>query len=44
MSDVFPDRKPIDRTTINSWEDRRLLDAVATTDIELFADGGIAQF
>ena len=43
-SDVCPDRKPIDRTTINSGEDRRLLDAVATTGIELFADGGISQF
>lgn len=26
---VFPDRKPIDRTTINAWEDPRVVDAVA---------------
>ena len=43
-SDVFPDQKPIDRTTITSWEDPRVVDAVAITVIELFADGGIAQF
>ena len=28
---VFPDQKPINRTTINSWEDRRVVDAVAKT-------------
>jgi nicotinamidase-related amidase len=25
---VFPDQKPIDRTTMNSWEDKNFLDAV----------------
>src|SRR5580693_4902115 len=25
---VFPDQKPIDRTSINSWEDRRIVEAV----------------
>ena len=28
---VFPDQKPIDRTFINSWEDRRVVDAVKNT-------------
>ena len=28
---VFPDQKPIDRTFINSWEDRRVVDAVKKT-------------
>jgi nicotinamidase-related amidase len=28
---VFPDQKPIDRTFINSWEDRRVVDAVRKT-------------
>src|SRR5258706_55109 len=28
---VFPDQKPIDRTFINSWEDRRVLKAVKKT-------------
>jgi len=28
---VFPDQKPIDRTFINSWEDRRVVDAVKST-------------
>jgi nicotinamidase-related amidase len=28
---VFPDQKPIDRTAINSWEDRRVVDAVTKT-------------
>ena len=27
---VFPDQKPIDRTTINTWEDPRVVDAVAS--------------
>src|SRR3984893_19337179 len=27
---VFPDHKPIDRTSINSWEDRRIADPVKT--------------
>src|SRR6476660_4749089 len=28
---VFPDQKPIDRTVINSWEDRRVVEAVKNT-------------
>src|ERR1700686_3908422 len=28
---VFPDQKPIDRSFINSWEDRRVADAVKKT-------------
>src|ERR1700722_174330 len=28
---VFPDQKPIDRTFINSWEDRRVVEAVQKT-------------
>src|ERR1700704_6635527 len=28
---VFPDQKPIDRTSINSWEDRRVVEAVKKT-------------
>jgi nicotinamidase-related amidase len=28
---VLPDQKPIDRTFINSWEDRRVVEAVKKT-------------
>ena len=28
---VFPEQKPIDRTFINSWEDRRIVEAVKST-------------
>src|ERR1700680_3443089 len=28
---VFPDQKPIDRSFINSWEDRRVVEAVKST-------------
>jgi nicotinamidase-related amidase len=28
---VFPDQKPIDRTFINAWEDRRVVEAVKKT-------------
>jgi nicotinamidase-related amidase len=31
LQDVFPDQKPIDRTAINTWEDRRVVDAVKKT-------------
>ncbi|RCV50918.1 hydrolase [Marinitenerispora sediminis] len=31
LQDVFPDQRPLDRTTINTWEDRRVVDAVAAT-------------
>lgn len=28
IQDVFPDQKPINRTTLNTWEDQRVVDAV----------------
>jgi nicotinamidase-related amidase len=31
LQDVFPDQKPIDRTFINTWEDKRVVDAVRST-------------
>ena len=31
IQEVFPDQKPIDRTFINSWEDRRVVEAVKRT-------------
>jgi nicotinamidase-related amidase len=31
LQDVFPDQKPIDRTFINTWEDKRVTDWVAKT-------------
>jgi nicotinamidase-related amidase len=31
LQDVFPDQKPINRTYINTWEDRRVVDVVAKT-------------
>jgi nicotinamidase-related amidase len=31
IQDVFPKQKPIDRTTLNSWEDRRVVEAVKAT-------------
>ena len=31
LQDVFPDQKPIDRTFINTWEDKRVVDAVKAT-------------
>jgi nicotinamidase-related amidase len=31
VQEVFPDQTPIDRTTINSWEDQRVVDAVNAT-------------
>ena len=31
LVDVFPDQKPIDRTTINAWEDPKVVEAVAAT-------------
>ncbi|MDQ0585753.1 hydrolase [Streptomyces rishiriensis] len=31
LQDVFPDQKPINRTTINTWEDPRVVDAVKAT-------------
>ncbi len=31
LQDVFPDKKPINRTFINTWEDRRVVEAVKAT-------------
>jgi nicotinamidase-related amidase len=31
LQNVFPDQKPIDRTTLNSWEDPRIVEAVKKT-------------
>jgi nicotinamidase-related amidase len=31
LQDVYPDQKPINRTFINTWEDRRVVDAVRAT-------------
>jgi nicotinamidase-related amidase len=31
LQEVYPDQKPIDRTTLNSWEDKRVVDAVKKT-------------
>ena len=31
MQDVFPDQKLIDRTFINTWQDKRVVDAVRAT-------------
>src|SRR4029077_12329162 len=28
VQEVFPDQKPINRTTLNAWEDKRVVDAV----------------
>lgn len=31
LQEVFPDQKPLDRTTINTWEDPRVVEWVETT-------------
>ncbi|MGW5383267.1 isochorismatase family protein [Nocardia sp. NPDC003963] len=31
IQDVFPEQKPINRTFINTWQDRRVVDVVAET-------------
>jgi nicotinamidase-related amidase len=31
LQNVFPDQKPIDRTFINTWEDKKVVDAVKAT-------------
>lgn len=31
ITDVFPDQKVIDRTTLNTWEDQRVVDVVKAT-------------
>jgi nicotinamidase-related amidase len=31
IQDVFPNQKPIDRTTMNTWEDQRVVDVVQKT-------------
>src|SRR5258705_6963741 len=45
LQDVFPDQKPIDRTFINTWEDRRVVKAFNHLRAELLStdprsDGG----
>ncbi len=30
--DIFPDQKPIDRTTMNFWEDEKVIEAIEETD------------
>lgn len=31
IQEVLPDQEPIERTTVNSWEDQRVVDAIRTT-------------
>src|SRR5260370_6799060 len=31
LTDVFPDQKPVDRTYINTWQDKRIVDLVKAT-------------
>jgi nicotinamidase-related amidase len=31
LQDVFPDQKPVDRTYINAWQDKRIVDLVKAT-------------
>ena len=31
LQDVFPDQKPVDRTYINAWQDKRIVDLVMGT-------------
>jgi nicotinamidase-related amidase len=31
LQDVFPEQKPIDRTFINTWEDKKVVDAIKAT-------------
>ena len=31
ITDVFPDQEVIDRTTLNTWEDKKVVDAVKAT-------------
>lgn len=31
LQDVFPEQKPIDRTMINTWEDKKVVDAIKAT-------------
>lgn len=31
LADVFPERKPVDRTSMNAWEDRDFVEAVKAT-------------
>ncbi len=33
VQDVFPDQKPINRTFINAWEDKRVVEAVKKTGV-----------
>ncbi len=41
LQEVFPDRKPIDRTAVNPWEDRRIVDAVEKTGRRKLVAGGL---
>jgi hypothetical protein len=41
LQDVFPDQKPINRTYINTWEDQRVVDAVAATGREKLIIAGL---
>jgi nicotinamidase-related amidase len=46
IQSVFPDQKPIDRSFINSWEDRRVVEAVKSTGrkkLVIAALGAVAQ-
>lgn len=38
---VFPDQKPIDRTSMNSWEDKNLVDAVKKTNRKKLVIAGL---
>jgi len=31
LQDVFPDQTPVDRTYINTWQDKRVVDLVKAT-------------
>ncbi len=41
LQDVFPDQKPLDRTSINTWEDSRVVDAVRATGREKLIIAGL---
>jgi nicotinamidase-related amidase len=50
LQEVFPDQKPIDRTTVNPWEDSRIISAVEKTGRHklvvagLWTDFGVSLF
>jgi len=41
LQDVFPEQSPIDRTTLNSWEDRRVVNWVKQTDRKKLVMAGL---